>query len=326
MTLASLLPFLAASEARAEGTFWMPEQASTFAEEVDWIYYFIYWIDVLFFFLVIGAMVYFAIRYRAKTGKERTSPLKGSHSLELAWSAIPGLILLSFFWFGFQTYMDMQVPPKDALNIRVTGQKWNWSFEYPDYGIRQGGDQGLVVPSGQPVMLTMSSVDVLHSFYIPDFRVKKDVVPNRYSTIWFEAKGTGDHQVFCTEYCGDDHSRMLTKVHVMEPAKFREWVRDNKADDGPVDGQSLFSSMGCIGCHSIDGSKLVGPSLKGKYGTDEQLTDGSTVAIDDNYIRESIMVPGAKVVAGYAPQMPPYQGRLNDEEVNALIDYIKTLK
>lgn len=323
-----LLPLLlAGAEARAERTrFWMPEPASTFASDVDNLYYYIYFLDAFFFVLVVGAMAYFAWRYKARTPDQKTSPVKGNHALELAWSAIPGVFLLSFFWLGFTSFMNMQVPPADSMDVRVTGQKWNWSFEYPEYGIRRGGPEGLVVPAGTPVRLTMTSVDVLHSFYVPDFRVKKDVIPSRYTVLWFEAKKPGEHQVFCTEYCGDDHSRMLSKVTVLEPAKFREWVRDNKAPEGGPSGEQLFASLGCAGCHSIDGSKMVGPTLKGKYGTQEQLTDGSSVDIDDNYLRESILVPGAKVVAGYAPQMPPYEGRLKDDEITALIDYIKTLK
>jgi cytochrome c oxidase subunit II len=173
-------------------------------------------------------------------------------------------------------------------------------------------------------------VDVLHSFYIPDFRTKKDAVPSRYTSLWFEAKWPGEFQVYCTEYCGDDHSRMTSKVVAMEPAAFREWVADKKnasANLTPLEkGQQLFATQGCAGCHSIDGSALIGPSLKGKYGAQESLADGSSVLVDDNYVRESILEPNAKIVAGFAGQMPPYQGRLQDDEISALIDYIKTLK
>ncbi len=329
-TLLTLL--LAGSDARAEGTFWMPEAASTTAREVDFLYYYIYWLDVFFFVLIVGAIGYFAIRYRAKSEDQRTSPVKGNHALELAWSAIPSVFLISFFYLGFTTYIDMQVPPADAMDVRVTGQKWTWSFKYPEQGIATDYQEGLVVPSNTPIRLTMNSVDVLHSFYVPDFRVKQDVVPNRYSVLWFEAKKPGEYQVFCTEYCGDDHSRMLTMVKALEPAKYREWVAEKRKDIAAADadpvkkGQMLFTGQGCAGCHSIDGSKMVGPTLQAKYGAQEQLADGSSVTIDDNYIRESIVAPGAKVVAGYAPQMPPYQGRLSDDEIDALIDYIKTLQ
>ncbi len=310
--------------------WWMPESASTFSHEVDRAFAVIYWLDVIFFLLIIGAMAFFTFAYRRKRADQRTSPVKGSHSLEIAWSVIPGLFLLVFFGMGFVTYMDMQVPPADSMHIRVTGQKWNWGFEYPEQGIKLSSADGLVVPSNTPVRLTLTSVDVLHSFFIPDFRTKKDAVPSRYTSLWFEAKRPGEYQIYCTEYCGDDHSRMTSKVIAMEPAAFREWVADKKnasASLTPVErGQQLWTTQGCAGCHSIDGSALIGPSLKGKYGAQESLADGSSVLVDDDYIRESILAPNAKIVAGFAGQMPPYVGRLQDDEISALIDYIKTLK
>lgn len=336
MTFAAFLPLLAGAKARAGDAipltpkWWLPESASTFSHKVDTTFALIYWLDVFFFVLIIGAMAWFTIAYRRRSKDQKTSPVKGNHALEFAWSFIPGLFLLSFFGMGFVTYMDMQVPPADAMDVRVTGQKWNWSFEYPEQGLQLASADGLVVPSNTPVRLTITSVDVLHSFYIPAFRTKKDAVPNRYTSLWFEAKAPGEYQIYCTEYCGDDHSRMTSKVIAMEPAAFREWVAGQKsasASMSPVErGQKLFTAQGCAGCHSIDGSTLIGPSLKGKYGANEQLTDGSSVAIDDNYIRESILTPNAKIVAGFAGQMPPYQGRLQDDEISALIDYIKTLK
>jgi cytochrome c oxidase subunit 2 len=185
----------------------------------------------------------------------------------------------------------------------------------------------LRVPAGQPVKLIMNSVDVLHSFYVPDFRVKKDVVPGRYSVVWFEAPEAGEHTIFCTEYCGDRHGYMYSKTIVMPPDEFEDWLQA-EADATPVgtaSGDKLFAMKGCAGCHSIDGSRLVGPSLKGLYGRDENLEGGMTVKADDNYIRESILVPAAKIVAGYPPTMPSFQGQLTDEEVSNLIDYIKTL-
>lgn len=310
--------------------WWLPTGDSTFAHEVDRAFALIYWLDVVFFILIVGAMTVFAVAYRRKKAGQRTSALKGHHGLEIVWSVIPGLFLLVFFAMGFLTYMDMQVPPASSMQVRVTGQKWNWGFEYPEQGIKLSSADGLVVPSNTPIQLTLTSVDVLHSFYIPNFRTKKDAVPQRFTSLWFEAKQPGTYQVYCTEYCGDDHSRMTSKVVAMEPAAFREWVADQKnasASLSPVErGQRLFTTQGCAGCHSIDGSALVGPSLKGKYGTQEKLSDGSQVLVDDNYVRESILAPNAKIVAGFAGQMPPYVGRLQDDEISALIDYIKTIK
>ena len=185
----------------------------------------------------------------------------------------------------------------------------------------------LRVPAGKPVKLVMNSIDVLHSFYVPAFRVKKDVVPGRYTVLWFEAPEPGEHNIFCTEYCGDKHGYMYSKVIVMPPAEFDAWIqkRADETVDGPRPGDQIFAQEGCTGCHTTDGSPSVGPSMKGLYGKTEKLADGSSVQVDDNYLRESILVPGAKVVEGFAPTMPPFQGRLSDEEVSNLIDYIKTL-
>lgn len=336
MTSATILPLLASAQALAGDAipltpeWWMPESASTFSDDVDATFAFIYWLDVFFFILIVGAMAFFAVAYRRRKEGQRTSPVKGNHAIEFAWSFIPGMFLIGFFVMGFTTYMDMQVPPADAMDVRVTGQKWNWAFEYPEEGIQLSSADGLVVPSNTPVRLTISSVDVLHSFYIPAFRTKKDAVPNRYTSLWFEAKAPGEYDVYCAEFCGDDHSRMTSKVIAMEPAAFREWVASQKnaaADMTTVQlGEKLFTAQGCAGCHSVDGSKMIGPSLQGIYGRQEAMADGSSVAVDDNYIRESIEVPGAMIVAGFAGQMPPYQGRLKDAEISALIDYIKTLK
>lgn len=335
MTAATILPLLASIPAHASDAFpltprwWLPESASTFSNDVDSTFAFIYWVDVVFFLIIVAAMVYFAFAYRRRKEGQRTSPVKGNHALEFAWSFIPTLFLIAFFVMGFRTYMDMQIPPADSMDIRVTGQKWNWSFEYPEQGITLSSADGLVVPSNTPVRLTITSVDVLHSFFIPAFRTKKDAVPNRYTSEWFQAKHPGDYHIFCAEYCGDDHSRMTSTVHVLEASAFKEWVADHKAASDSMSpaerGQKLFNTQGCAACHAVDGTRLVGPSLNGKYGVEEQLTDGSTVMVDDNYIRESLESPGAKIVAGFAPQMPPYQGRLKDDEISALIDFIKSL-
>jgi cytochrome c oxidase subunit 2 len=260
---------------------------------------------------------------------------------------IPGIFMLAMFWYGFDIWIQQAVPPADSLEVRVTAQKWQWSYSYRHDGktVTVGGPDAecmkritdptrdvecnapLRVPAGRPVKLIMNSVDVLHSFYVPDFRVKKDVVPGRYSVVWFEAPEAGEHTIFCTEYCGDRHGYMYSKTIVMPPDEFEDWLQA-EADATPVgtaSGDKLFAMKGCAGCHSIDGSRLVGPSLKGLYGRDENLEGGMTVKADDNYIRESILVPAAKIVAGYPPTMPSFQGQLTDEEVSNLIDYIKTL-
>lgn len=343
-----LWPYLVrGAQAAGEGTFWLPPQASTYASDTDFTFYYIYYVSVVCFIILMGAMIYFAVAHRQKTEGETVPDIKGSHALEIGWSVLPGLLMIVMFWLGFQNWMNMAVPPADSYEIRVMGQKWNWAYSYTHDGktIEIGGpdqdcmksvdtpdrdvecNQPLRVPAGKPVKLIMNSKDVLHSFFVPDFRMKKDVVPGRYTVAWFEAPEAGTHPIFCTEYCGDRHGYMYSRVEVMPQAEFDAWIQkeaDSISEDGPS-GEKLFALKGCAGCHSIDGSKLVGPTLKGKYGAMESLADGSQVKIDDDYIRESIMVPAAKIVAGYPPAMPPYQGQLSDAEVNKLIDYIKTL-
>lgn len=326
-----LLPLLGAAPAWADGgTFWMPPQSSTVAADVDFAFYFIYWVDVAFFVALMGAMLLFAVKYRQRSPGQKTSNIKGSHSLELAWAVLPSFLLVAFFWVGFKTYIDMVVPPADAMVVRVQGQKWMWTYSYPELGIES---DVLVAPAGTPVALKMSSVDVLHSFFVPDFRIKKDVLPNRYTVQWFEAPEAGEHQVFCTEYCGTGHSKMLSQVKVLPQLEFNAWVAAQKAEAGADPSQmtsiergaKLFKVNACAGCHSIDGSKIVGPSLKDVYNRASSWEGGAAGPADDNYLRESIMVPGAKLVAGYPPVMPSFQGKLTDTEVNDLIDYLKSI-
>jgi cytochrome c oxidase subunit 2 len=311
-----------AASAAEKGGFWLPPAASVTAKGVDLTWWVINYTNLVFFIVLMGAMIYFAIAHKQKVEGEKTHPTKGSHALELAWAVVPSVFLLVFFALGFRYWIDQAVPPADSFDVRVTGRKWIWMFTYPN-GMESST---LKVPAGRDVRLTMSSADVLHSFFVPDFRIKKDVLPSRYTVLWFNAPEVGNHQVYCTEYCGNGHSKMggdpenLTQVEVMEPSAFNAWY------SGPqkIDGEQLFTSNGCAGCHSVDGSQKIGPSIKGLYGKQEKLSDGSAVTVDDNYIRESIMVPGAKVVAGFSPVMPSFQGQLSDEKVNAIIDYIKS--
>lgn len=337
-----LMPLLGirAAQAAEKATFWLPPAATEYAKQTDFTFYFIYWIDLVFFIVLMGATLLFTLKYRQRKEGEKTSPTKGSHALEAVWAIFPTFLLFAMFFLGFQGWINQAVPPADAMDIRVTGQKWNWTFQYANgvttfANVKEGGlseydGEGLVVPAGKPVRLTMSSVDVIHSFYVPDFRIKKDVIANRYTVQWFQADEPGEHQVYCTEYCGTKHSRMLSKIRVLAPADYDAWMKAQVGDGQPVSpekaGEKLFASNGCTGCHSVDGSAMVGPTLKGKYGAKETLEGGATVDIDDNYIRESIMVPAAKIVAGFPPAMPAFQGRLSDEEINNLIAYIKSLQ
>ncbi len=327
-------------DAVREGTFWMPESASVTTEYVDPVFYFILYATTIFFVAIVAAGVYFAWKYRKRGDDDRTSPIAGSHRLEIVWSVVPAILLFSFFWMGFVGFMNLSVVPAGAQEIRVTGQKWYWTFDYPSEGIsvstapalraaaeEAGEEIGLVVPVGKPIKLIGNSVDVLHSMFVPAFRIKKDVMPNRYTVVWFEATKTGTFNWFCTEYCGTDHSRMITKVIVKSQEDYDAWVKTQKEQNSkPPEGDKVFAKYGCTACHSVDGSKGVGPSLKGVVarGT-ETLSDGTTVTVDDNYLRESIMDPGKQIVNGFAPAMPTFAGRMEDREVTAVIDYIKSL-
>jgi cytochrome c oxidase subunit 2 len=305
----------------------MPKAASTEAARVDALFYFLVYISIFFFLLVVGVMVLFAVKYRRRREGQRTSPIEGHRKLEIAWAVIPAILLVVIFAWGFRDFVNLSVPPGDALEVRVTGQKWSWSFDYPREGINTNE---LVVPEGQPVKLILSSQDVIHSFYVPAFRIKRDVVPNRYTVTWFQATERGEYDVLCAEYCGTGHSSMLAKIKVVSDTDYQKWVDSGgglsgKGMSSADFGKLLFKSKGCTACHSVDGSKLTGPSLLNKYGTKTVLSDGSQVLIDDNYLRESITQPNAKVVQGFQPVMPTFAGRLKEKQLNALIDYIKSL-
>jgi cytochrome c oxidase subunit 2 len=303
----------------------LPDRMSTFAHYTDDLFLFILVLCVIFFVAIVGTMTWFIIKYRRRSDNESTPVIKGNHTLEIIWSVIPGLLFVVIFAWGFVGWAQLNVVPPDALNIRVTGAKWNWSFTYPD-GITSGE---LVVPANKPVKLTMSSKDVIHSFYIPDFRIKRDVIPGRYTVIWFETFGPAEHYVLCTEYCGTSHSQMMAKVRVVPQQEYDEWIASGggMGDNVPLAelGSLLFQQRGCVACHSLDGSKLVGPTLKGAFGREVELTDGTKVEADENYIRSSILNPGSQIVSGYPAVMPSFQGQLSDKQIDALIEYIKSL-
>jgi cytochrome c oxidase subunit 2 len=244
--------------------------------------------------------------------------------LEVTWSVIPTMLVIMIFWWGVKTYMNLIVVPRGAIEMQVSARKWMWSFEYPS-GKRDSAV--LHVPLNTPVKLIMSSDDVIHSFFVPDFRVKQDVVPGRYTTLWFQATQLGEHQVFCTEYCGTGHSDMWAKVIVDTPEEYQKYVTAN-VDVEPTAkvGAELFEKNACVTCHTTDGSPKIGPTFKGLFGRTEALTDGSTLTVDENYIRESIVDPTAKVVKGFQPVMPPFKGVLTDNQIKALIAFIKEQK
>jgi cytochrome c oxidase subunit 2 len=310
-------------------TFWLPEQASTFAPMVDWAFNLFYWIALFFFLLVMGLIGYFLFKYSRKHDDQLASgQMIHNTLLEVSWTVVPLLIVMGLFFVGIKGYWHMRVAPSDSVTIDVTGRKWSWSFDYP-----QGfTNDTLVVPVHQPVRLRLTSTDVIHSFFIPAFRQKADVVPGRYHSLWFEAVKPGVYPVLCTQYCGTSHSYMLSAVKVLERDDYEDWVKKAaEASQGggmtPEEfGAQLYTKQGCNACHSLDGSANIGPTWKGLHGRTVSLASGGSVTANDDYLKNSILEPASQVVAGFQPVMPPYKGKLSDRQVEALIAYIKTLK
>lgn len=310
-----------------KGTAFFPEAVGRFAPNVDSLFYFILWGSVIIFAGIIAVTVYFLFAYKRKHDNQlATKQMTHNTFLELAWTIPPTILVLIVFAWGFKGFLDMSVAPLGSQEIHVTAKKWFWEFSYPN-GTTAIGE--LVVPVNTPVTLLMTSTDVIHSFYVPNFRIKRDVLPNRYTKLWFEADKVGNYQVFCTEYCGDGHSAMLGVVRVLSAEDYKEWLASaSSGDDLPLDklGEKLYASKACITCHSVDGSPKVGPSWKGLYGSKRQLKSGESVVSDENHIRDSILNPGAQVTAGFDNVMPTYAGSLSDREIEGLIAYIKTLQ
>jgi cytochrome c oxidase subunit 2 len=309
------------------GSFWLPKASSTTAGQVDSAWSVVYWISVFFFVGIVGALAWFAHKYRRRKGGERLAAADHNTTLEVVWTVLPVLLLGVLFIVGLRGFAHELVAPAESLEIRVTGAKWFWTFTYPNgYTVQNE----LVVPKDRPVKLLMSSQDVVHSFFVPEFRIKQDVVPGQYTSMWFNATEAKSIQVECAEFCGTGHSDMLAKIVVKPEAEFKDWL-DKAANEGagksPVEyGQILYTKKNCFTCHSTDGSRIVGPTFKGVFGRQEALESGQTITVDENYIRESVLEPQAKVVKGYPPSMPTYKGLLKDKEIDALIAYLKSVK
>ncbi|MCA8970535.1 MAG: cytochrome c oxidase subunit II [Planctomycetes bacterium] len=302
----------------------MPEQASTFAENVDWLFYGILYICIFFFVLVTALTVYFVVKYRRKSPMQETGGPTHNWFLEITWCAIP-LAIVGWMWFeGFRGFMEMRSSPKgaDALRVIVNAQKWSWDFTYPNGAMTQD----LHVPANHKVVLSLNSLDVLHSFYVNTFRTKMDVVPGRINEIWFEPTMAGEFTLQCAEYCGDEHSRMRSKVIVHEDkAAFDTWLESYDPYKGlePIAaGKLVFESKGCTQCHNVTGTNQIGPTLKGVIGREREFADGTKMVTDANYVRESVLDSKAKVVKGFDPVMPNYKGRISDKEIGFLIEYL----
>jgi cytochrome c oxidase subunit 2 len=300
----------------------IPEQASTIAPQVDLLFLFLLAVSAFFIALIFLLVIVFAIKYRRRSAGERPRPIHGHLGLELLWTVIPlGLALVMFVW-GAWVYFAINRPPADALEVFVVAKQWMWKFQHSS-GTREINE--LHVPVGRPVRLTMTSEDVIHSFAVSDFRIKMDVVPGRYSTAWFEATKPGEYRLGCSEYCGTEHALMVGRVVVMKPEEYGAWLGGAPAGVSPAAaGEKLFQQQGCAACHLPTGKGLA-PSLAGIFGKPVKLTTGESLTADEAYIRESILNPQAKLVAGYPPIMPPMKGVLNEEQVAQLIAYIKSL-
>jgi cytochrome c oxidase subunit 2 len=324
--------------AAAHQGFFFPKQASSIAPSVDWLMWLINGVAVFFTVGIILVTIWFAFRYR-ESRNPVPEPAGHNNALEIIWTVIPSIIVLVIFFFGFRGYMEMVVPPTVAHDVKVRAFMWGWSFEYknPVDGASVITDK-LYLPKGEPVILTMSSADVIHSLYLPAFRMKKDVVPGRFNRMWitateFPSEESGGFDLYCTEYCGTLHSKMLTKAIVLEPADYRAklielgdvFVKDGQPLPLAQVGESLATARGCFACHSVDGTRGTGPTWKDLYMHTGQLTDGSAYVADDNYILESIYYPGRKVVAGFGNAMASYLGQLSEREVGAIIEYMKTI-
>jgi cytochrome c oxidase subunit II len=296
----------------------MPEQASTLAQGVDQLYYFLWAISAFFTVLIAVLIIGFAIRYRRRT--EAPPPkVATNYKLEIIWSVIPLAIALVIFWWGASLYYTQYRPPADALDIDVIGKQWMWKVQHRATGRREINE--IHVPTGRPIRLLMASQDVIHSFYIPAFRVKQDVVPGRYTTLWFEPTQVGIYHLFCAEYCGTLHSGMIGRVVVLSPADYEAWLAGTTTDEpSALVGERLFQTFGCATCH---GQRA--PSLAGIYNQPRPLTDGRTVVADDAYLRESILYSTEKIVAGFEPIMPSYRGQMTEEQLMQIVAYIKSL-
>lgn len=338
----------------------IPLPGTDVAAQWDNLYSFLVWISIFFFILIVGGMLYFIIKYRYRPGM-KSKYITGHHLLEAIWIVVPTLLLLIIFGWGYSVYRSMTQAPADAYEVRVIGKQWLWTFQY-DNGKTTVGE--VYVPMNRPVKFLMTSEDVTHSFFIPNFRIKQDVVPGMYTSVWFMATVPGKHQVFCAEYCGTSHSEMLAKVIVLNDEQWEAWTENKKlgaipeatleevsenvqtqgamktasAEMKPVSatlvkqvslaeqGKTIYRTKGCVACHSDDGTTKVGPSHKGLFGSKVELADGKFVTADENYIRNHIENPHSTTRKGFGAVMPTFKGLITETEMNAIIAYIKSLK
>ena len=299
----------------------LPEQASSISVDVDHVLSFILILSVFLTALLVAAILYFAIRYRRRSELEVPEPVRTGWPLQVISCVIPFGVTMILFGWGASIFFNENRPPRDAIQVYVVAKQWMWKLQHME-GLREINE--LHIPVGRSVRLTMTSEDVIHSLFAPAFRTKQDIVPGRYTTTWFKATKPGKYHLFCTEYCGTNHSGMTGWVYAMEPDDYAQWLAGGRKGSMVEEGAKLFQDLACIKCHKEDGSGRC-PSLKGLFGQTILLTGGATVEADAAYIRESILDPAAKVVDGYQPLMPVFRDRVSEPEVVELVEYIKTL-
>ncbi len=306
------------------GSRFMPFAATDIAHSVDVLYAFLMIASFISCVLVIGGLIVFAMKYRRRSENDKTPYISHNTTAEFLWSFIPFVIFMVAFVWGWKVYYDLRKFPADSLEVTVVAKKWAWDFIYKN-GRRVSKE--FYVPVDQPVKMVMTSEDVLHSFYVPAFRNKQDVIPGRYTRLWFKAHTEGSYNIFCTEYCGDQHSGMLAKVHVVSREKYDEWLAAEpyKGLTQAQIGQKLYQGV-CIACHSLDGTKMTGPTFKGIWGREEKIVGVGPIVVDENYLRESIVNPAAKIVEGYPAGVMPAFPHLSEEEILGLIEFMKTVK
>jgi cytochrome c oxidase subunit 2 len=297
-----------------------PESASTIASRVDALYIFLLLVTGMMALLVFAAVIFFAAKFRHRPGV-RAEQIEGSNALEITWSAIPFLVFMVIFAWGAFVFFQERTPPADATEVYVVAKQWMWKVEHAE-GQREINQ--LHVPVGRDVKLIMTSQDVIHSFYIPAFRIKQDVLPGRYTVEWFHATKPGVYHLFCAEYCGTQHSGMVGNIVVQAPAEYEAWMKGTATNPLSESGEKVFAELGCSTCHRSDVQGR-GPNLQGVFGHPVQLEDGRTVTADENYLRTSILDPGSMRIKGFQPIMPTFQGLVNEEQVNQLVAYIKSM-
>jgi cytochrome c oxidase subunit II len=299
-----------------------PTEASKLAEQIDYLYWGLLCLSALAMLVVFVPMIYFLFKYRRGKPANRRPVQLPQMAMELTWTIIPIILFTGLFAWGANVYWTIERPPPDAMEIKVVGKQWMWKIEHPE-GNREIGE--LHVPMGRNIKLTLASQDVIHSFFLPDFRVKQDAVPGRYATLWFNASKAGTFRLYCSEFCGTHHSLMTGRVIVMPPAAYEQWLIHGQPGSTLADsGARLYRNLGCSGCH--DGSTVVrAPPLQGLYGKPTPLQGGNVVIADEAYIRDSILLPAKDIAAGYTNDMPSFQGRISEEQLFDLVEYIRSV-